>query len=676
LGISGGSTSAPGQNKKLSMETIKGLPRLTPEDIEVAFSSVSSRLLKVKIASQVEGRIEPMINLDEKLVVLPSSVKNDPSGLGAVLIQWAQLHKLEIVIFNHEVSEEEDAIATTRFDVGSALFQAVNDVNLSVNHLTRSKTVKEEARKWVRAQMVVGALETLGKGSEILKKNNLVFGNNPGETYEVKIEKNQTSKIKVEYFKKTLEGLWREKSFSKILTDILVFLIKNAWSILTPTVLDKSIMDSLISYEEFIKIYCAHDVTREVKSGRRTVTETSRQVPSKPKANVMFLPEEQAILNELSAPIFGKTFYELNAEHWKEYLLGTPFKEIRKEVEDIYKLRGEYIRNFAALTTARLNQIRRLKGDKGAGIKKKDVSTTEVASLSLARDNPISKFADEVMTLDPTCSSFLMMKTLGIVEDHDKGSISQEAILMTAKAHLIIMCYEHKLYEGLEKTLEQAKKLDDISLSETALFDERKKLIQTLQATFRLDAKAKPKRKTDRIRFDQTELFKVRDRQLTLTLAASHKEKQQMKNRNLAKGVQGQAPVLTAEEIKRIEAQNLAARERQEAADKFKALRLDGWEQDLHVHWESVVTSTTKLTPEHFVQLEKDAKKNLSTADSEDKLKNVFLAYLRLSNWELSTHVKNAHFRNPTKTNWKDTFAKAVKKFNTDKAAWQPSVIN
>jgi len=269
-----------------------------------------------------------------------------------------------------------------------------------------------------------------------------------------------------------------------------------------------------------------------------------------------------------------------------------------------------------------------------------------------------------------------MMKTLGIVEDHDKGSISQEAILMTAKAHLIIMCYEHKLYEGLEKTLEQAKKLDDISLSETALFDERKKLIQTLQATFRLDAKAKPKRKTDRIRFDQTELFKVRDRQLTLTLAASHKEKQQMKNRNLAKGVQGQTPVLTAEEIKRIEAQNLAARERQEAADKFKALRLEGWEQDLHVHWESVVTSTTKLTPEHFVQLEKDAKKNLSTADSEDKLKNVFLAYLRLSNWELSTHVKNAHFRNPTKTNWKDTFAKAVKKFNTDKAAWQPSVIN
>jgi hypothetical protein len=124
-----------------------------------------------------------------------------------------------------------------------------------------------------------------------------------------------------------------------------------------------------------------------------------------PRESSVFLKGEVAFLQGILLPHFGSN-YPSKKEEWLEYILEHGFLNIKKEMVHEAHRRAELLSKFAAVTTRRLQEYRRVPGaskDK----RKADLSAANVKTMLSLRAHPINAFADEVACLDPTFTGCL-----------------------------------------------------------------------------------------------------------------------------------------------------------------------------------------------------------------------------------------------------------------------------
>jgi len=357
------------------------LSSIEGDRLTTAFGSVTGKLNAAKIKSLSGKDLTPMISVDNKVLVLPSTLVEDPSGLGIAMLRWASFLKYDIREYTVEgltVKEPE----ATQSEIGMAFFKSLDDITSSVNVLRKKSNVTEQVRAFVRAQQLIGYVsEVKDLSVDVFKRSHSNFGNNPSETISIQVTVKQFKTEKVEYFKKELDSYWREKKWKERLSQIFVQLIRESWRAIDPEILHKNLESCVLSMDDFVKIYCATPHEEPIK-GSKGKTEIHMRVPSKPKENNMMLAKEQQALNALSSDLFGHTYYEDNSSEWVQILLGSGFKETKDNLQNIYKARGEFVRSFASVTTQRLSQIRTHIPDAKTK-KKKDVTSAEVTQLLL-----------------------------------------------------------------------------------------------------------------------------------------------------------------------------------------------------------------------------------------------------------------------------------------------------
>jgi hypothetical protein len=341
----------------------------------------------------------------------------------------------------------------------------------------------EKVRKFVRGQQILGFIGSRNQKPDILKRNQALWGNNPQETESVQVQPGRFTKFGVKYFKRDMASYWRESKFSKQLTEIFVQMIRDTWTAVPHEILYSNVVDSLIPLVDLVKLYCAHSETINVGTAKKPDMRTRTSVPSKPKESPLLLREEQAIINELAAPLFGKTFFEDNIQDWPLFLLGSGFRNVLDDLQSQYSARGVFVRNFAQLTTNRLGQIRNLP-DVPKDLKKKDCKPERVAEIILLRQDAVDSFVDEVMHLDPQFNGFLSVWISGR-QDLPNLDTSSPDFRSSIRTCLSNLCVEKGLYQGLTRTVDQLHawskyydNLSEIAQKRVELVRDFKRLLQ------------------------------------------------------------------------------------------------------------------------------------------------------------------------------------------------------
>jgi len=537
------------------------LSSIDEEAISEAFSKVTDKLEKIKVKTIESKDLSPMISTDSKVVILPSSLLQDPSGLGISLIRWARFLKYDIRLFTVEGTTFADA-SDLQSEIGLAFWKSLDDITGSVNVQKKKNNATEEVRAFVRAQQIIGYISEVKKLSpEILKRSHRYFGNNPSETVEQQVAAKQFRNIKVQYFKKELENYWREVKWKPQLTTIFITLIRESWRAIDPDILYKNLTMNVLSLDEFVKVYCATPHTEPSKT-QRGATETHMRVPSKPKENNMLLKTEQNWLNAINATLFGNTYYETHASEWVSMLLGDGFSETKSYLQALYKARGAYARAFASLTTARLGEIRRHVPDCKSK-RKKDVTSKDVATLILLRDDPCASFVQEVVQMDPDLSIFLGCGVLDRIEFI--SSLPKEERDKT-KEILEESLRRGEVYKDIERTATQVETWNLYVKNKSDAFLQRRTLLESYLAALHKEVILKKKPRFERGTIDELIAQSLRPRNKTSSRTPKVSEKKKEKQ----PAIYIEEPVYTQDEKLASEAAKIKAEARTIKADEFK----------------------------------------------------------------------------------------------------------
>jgi hypothetical protein len=441
--------------EKLTRKLWEELRVMDIETLTETLTSVSSAIKEKKVQA-ISGRdLVPMIGESDgrKVLVIPSSLKSDPNYMGIAMLRFAQFAQYEIREFDYHNEKDSSEKTDIKSEVGLAFYQSLDDIMQSVNITSKAKNMHEKVRKFVRGQQVLGFIGSRKQKPDILKRNQTLWGNHPQETEDVQVAPNRFTQFKVSYFKREMTEYWRESKFKKQLTEIFVQMIRDTWTAVPHEILYNNVVDSLLPMVELVKLYCSHTEEINVGSVKKPDIRKKTSVPSKPKESPLLLKEEQQILNELLAPLFGKTFFEDNIQDWPLFLLGSGFVNVKSDLQEIYRTRGVFVRNFAQLTTNRLGQIRTLPGCP-KDMKKKDVKPDKVAELILLRQNAIDSFVDELLHLDPQLNGYLAVWFAGINEI-PKLDTSGPDFRKSVKSTLESLLIEKGLYKDINRTADQ-----------------------------------------------------------------------------------------------------------------------------------------------------------------------------------------------------------------------------
>jgi hypothetical protein len=489
--------------EKNTRKLYEELSSISIDSLSESFSRITDRIKEARVKSIAGADMSPMMDIENRVIVVPSTLKDDISGFGPALLRFAQFLKFDIREFRYEVNAVKMADAVN-IDSGTSLFRSLDDVTTSVRVLGKKNNEHERMRSFVRAQQIIGFVSDYGQGPEILARNHFYFGNNSTEVTEVETTGKKHITTRVTYFKDDLTKYWKELQFGKLLTEIFIKLIRMSWRAIDPDIMFKNVVDCVIPYADLVQLYCAVPTEETVGRGK---TEIHHRVVSKPKTNNMLLPEEQLILNEISASIFGKTYFEENPGEWSETLLKNGFKRVKSHLQDIYKVRGEYVRAFSNVTTKRLGQLRTL-GSEYRLKKKKDVKSEDLSRLILSRSDPISVFTDEIVSLDHLHKGCLAAWMSGLNTSTEVAEVPSSDDVKHYVADFLV---SRNTYTQLERAADQVStwndyfnKLDNTrALRADALFE----LLDKLRK------EAKPRQPITKKRFLVTELMAIQANQ-------------------------------------------------------------------------------------------------------------------------------------------------------------------
>jgi hypothetical protein len=310
-------------------------------------------------------------------------------------------------------------------------------------------------------------------------------------------------------------------------------------------------------------VYCA-TYTEVPVPGSKGKTDIRVNLPSKPKENNMLLKAEQQILNDLSAKLFGNTYYEVNASEWVNLLLGDGFSDTKRFLQAQYKARTAYVRAFAGLTTSRLSQVRKLVPGCSTK-KKKDVTSTDLTALLILRSDPVASFAEEIALMDPQSDTFLGVGMVGV-----EGPIVrlQNEDKQLTKEFLEDLIRKRETYNDLNRTAEQAdawkRYIDERS---EQYVEKRAAVAQYIEA---MKLAMQPIKKPEFKRFGIDLLIKQANQARIKTIAQGTKGSKG-KGKEKTKPAKGETSGLSKAEKTEIDLRSKEVEEKSKKMEEFKA---------------------------------------------------------------------------------------------------------
>jgi hypothetical protein len=341
--------------------------------------------------------LRPGISEHDKMVFLPDTVK-DPQNLvvKAMASLAGKLGYTVRVIPYGERKNRDISTETWKYSAG------ISFVTIDLkNHLKikRKDDPYEFGRTFARAQQVCGMFkDNDALTMDCLKKDHKFFGNNPNEN-----ETQGKFKVPTAYLGRTLDSVFIEEEWAKLLASLLLNLLKRSWTLLSEEVIKAAEREHCLSYSEAVSRYMEREVLVTPSRGRQPAI-YKRKVPKLPRDNPLLTKDEMSTLSNILKPVFTSE-YPSAQEQWVDHLKENTWRAVKSSLEGVSQYRAELLSKFASITTKRLGEAREagLSRDK----RKKDATRSDVGNLLLRRANPADAFAQEIAKLDPTFSKIL-----------------------------------------------------------------------------------------------------------------------------------------------------------------------------------------------------------------------------------------------------------------------------
>jgi hypothetical protein len=486
-----GSTVQP--SKSDLQKLLDELPSLDDDDLRDIVASTISRLSSRRIGGLVnKADLKPSIRTADKIVVLPDTFKMADNKLGHLICKLSRKLGYHIKLIPYDEAKLRDI---SEFDEKIALGMYLGLDDGKNNFRFNKKTDPYEiGRAMFRSQQIIGALGTMKFGPDILKINEYYFGNRTTkrgkvlDSYDSQLmqQKGSDKKVKREkedYWIHSAPSLVREGDISSEIITVLVSLLRQSWSLVDPDTLWKNIVPYTITYAEVVQAYCTRDIVVSPAAGKRPAV-TKTKVPSKPGANSLFLKDELSLINDISACLWQPTPWEkMSHDEWCQALYANTLSGIKKDLVAIYTERGNFLAKLASCSTKRLQEIRRT-SENLKNKRKSDITAAELSMTLIARDDHISRFASEIMSLDPNGTMFIKEWSTGkrftkLVADTSQP-IKDRLFALVARAVASRGFYDAMLKEQAEK-VKTYQRVKENAIAEKAAHD---KWIASLAAEY------------------------------------------------------------------------------------------------------------------------------------------------------------------------------------------------
>jgi hypothetical protein len=379
----------------------------------------------------------PGISAGGGTVFLPDTINRDNNNIVRAMAVLAKDLGSDVQLIPYGERRFEE-LSRDMFKYSSGVSFVVLDYKRKLNIKSKSDAY-EEGRTYARSQQVIGGFtKTSWLGLDALRRSHKWFGNNPNE-----FEGSGRSRHPVAYQAKGVANLFCEIEWAESLGSLLNQLLHRSWVLLDEEIQRSALAENIRPYSDCVSAFMERTIVITPAVGRKPAT-TRRRVPKLPRENPLMTKNEITLLGEISVSAF-KFPSPSNNEEWLANIETHTWKNVRATMEGQAIARDEVLTRFAALTTKRLQQVR--KHSSGGGSRRKaDIKSEELNAWLCERDDPYGSLAAELATLDPAQRH--IFKKIG---ESDKGS---KSVLKGTSGHLRStlrqIAIDFKVYSELE----------------------------------------------------------------------------------------------------------------------------------------------------------------------------------------------------------------------------------
>jgi hypothetical protein len=368
--------------------------------------------------------LRPQIIVSRKEVYLPDTYESQSDNIilnGMIMLAKLLGFAVKIIPYGERKIRE---LSPRQWKIATGIGFACKDIDAKIN-IKQKDDYYELGRTYARSQQIYGYFNTDRKlGIGALKRNQRFFGNNPGE-----MEGSKNSQVPVAFLAKEVDSLFIEQEWAKELAYILNNLLRRSSELLKKEILDDAIADNIIPFSELMRLYGSRKIVARPSVGRQPAIYIER-MPKYPRQNSMLLAEENKLIRDLADDLF-KSIEVLSGVEYIDYIKESGFAQLRERIETSSSRRAEFLSKFAAMTTRRLAEWRKLHDSKSK--RKRDVTPDDVKSLLRRRERPPSRLAEEILFLDPTCKGLLK----GFASRNDRtGELDKNQTLRNLLKHI------------------------------------------------------------------------------------------------------------------------------------------------------------------------------------------------------------------------------------------------
>lgn len=353
--------------------------------------------------------LSPMIIHSKEVILLPSGFlkSHDESAMAFAAISNVIKYRIRVYESDYKIGDKSEDVKNFFRGIIFAVMRPGDKIAI------RAKSnMFEKGRTFARACQVKAVFESRGI-QKLLKRSHEFFGNNSGET--------TGRKTNVTYLKELLPSLFNDKhdAFGDVLFNSLrrsgIFQreeLKRLW-----------IYEYSVSYPEYLVYY--HSSRILVQNRRAKKSETRTKVPSKPKSKSLFTTEEYDILISIHSRLFNDLEFLEKGETWYDFIYDTPIDKIDRAIEGYMADRNKFLMSFGRITTRRLQEFR--KGLSQPSKRKADITSQEVGTCLLLRENLLSSFLDELLSFKTPDVQNFINSVLDSKEGFQTVGIDQES---------------------------------------------------------------------------------------------------------------------------------------------------------------------------------------------------------------------------------------------------------
>jgi hypothetical protein len=377
-----------------------------------------------------DTNILPHIDASERTVYVPDTYDKEDNVIMASMVSLAKTLDYNVSKLPYgERVYETPAESVWQIAVGMG-FAPLDFKN---KFLIKEKSdMYEQGRTIARAQQLLGYFNTEKKlGAEALRRDQMFFGNNPTQTTSV-----GKTQYPVRYVGKILESCFAEIEWASYLAPMYLVLLRKSWTLLDKEILESSVKDVMLQYTDVLDLFAKRETVIVPQKGK-TAAVSVRKVPKKPKVSSLLKRTEYEFLDRTLTKVFS-AIDQSSRDDWYNHVMAHGFSTIKKRIIENANVRAQILQRFASMTTKRLNELRQV-GPHVTTVRKRDVQPTDLNTMLLRREKPVDRFADELISLDPTFTSILVDFRV----EESGGSVNYQ----TSRQKLINLLSTKELYK-------------------------------------------------------------------------------------------------------------------------------------------------------------------------------------------------------------------------------------